>query len=190
MVLIYLTAMRLTIGLSIGKMFKALRDPLALALISSNSLVAMPMALRRLEDDLGQPHDLVRLVVPLGIVMNRHAYPLLFGFMAVYVSQVYGHPLGVLQLLAVSVASAMIGMAAIGPAASVAPLLTLILSPLGLPSGLAVATLVETTALVTPIVSMTHLLGSCATMALIGAKGGSKRFSRCDRYNNSRILLK
>jgi proton glutamate symport protein len=174
MAFLYLMAMRVATGLSIGGMFKALRDPLALAFVSSNSLVAMPMALRHLEEDLHQSHDLVRLVVPLGIVMNRHAYPLLFSFMTVYVSQVYDHPLGILQLLQVSVASAMIGMAAIGPAASVAPLLALILLPLGLPAGLAVATLVETTALVTPIVAMTHLFGSCATATLIGA-GAARR---------------
>lgn len=172
---IYVVAMRVATRLPTGKILKALRDPLALAFVSSNSLVAMPMALRHLEDDLGQSHDVVELVVPLGIVMNRHAYPLLFGFMTVFVSQVYNHPLGILQLLQVCISSALIGMAAIGPAASVAPMIALILSPLGMPSGLAVATLVETTALVTPIVAMTHLFGSCATATLIGTKSGGPK---------------
>ncbi len=172
MCVLYVVAMRVVTKLPTGKILKALRDPLALAFVSSNSLVAMPMAIKHLEDDLGQSHDVVELVVPLGIVMNRHAYPLLFGFMTVFVSQVYNHPLGIIQLLQVSISSALIGMAAIGPAASVAPMLALILSPLGLPSGLAVATLVETTALVTPIVAMTHLFGSCATATMIGMKSG------------------
>ncbi len=172
MCVLYVVAMRVVTRLPTGKILKALRDPLALAFVSSNSLVAMPMAVQHLEDDLGQSHDVVELVVPLGIVMNRHAYPILFGFMTVFVSQVYNHPLGIIQLLQVSISSALIGMAAIGPAASVAPMLALILSPLGLPSGLAVATLVETTALVTPIVAMTHLFGSCATATLIGTKSG------------------
>ena len=172
---LYLAAMRAATGLPVGKLLKSLRDPLTLAFVSSNSLVAMPMALRHLEDDLGQPHDLVGLVVPLGIVMNRHAYPLLFAFMAVFVSQVYNHPLAVFQLLQVVLASSMIGMAAIGPAASVAPLLALIVSPLGLPADLGVAVLVETTVLVTPIVATIHLFGGCATATVIGA-GPLSRF--------------
>ena len=175
MCVLYVVAMRVVTRLPTGKILKALRDPLALAFVSSNSLVAMPMAVQHLEDDLGQSHDVVELVVPLGIVMNRHAYPILFGFMTVFVSQVYNHPLGIIQLLQVSISSALIGMAAIGPAASVAPMIALILSPLGLPSGLAVATLVETTALVTPIVAMTHLFGSCATATLIGTKSGGPK---------------
>jgi proton glutamate symport protein len=170
---IYLLVIRLVTGLSTLTILKALRDPLALAFVASNSLVAMPLALQHLEDDLKQPHDVVELVVPLGIVMNRHAYPLLFALMTVFVSQIYNHPLSLAQLVQVSFAGAITGMAAIGPAASVAPMLGLILSPLGLPTGLAVATLVETSSIVTPMVAMVHLFGSCATATLIGAKGAA-----------------
>jgi Na+/H+-dicarboxylate symporter len=141
---------------------------LGLAFVVGNSLVAMPLALQRLEDDLEQPHDIVELVVPLGIAMNRHAYPLLFALMTIFVSQIYEHALTPYQLIQVSVAAAIAGMAAIGPAASVAPMLALILSPLGLPAGLAIATLVETSSIVTPMVAVTHLFGSCATATLIG----------------------
>lgn len=170
MCVIYAVVMRLVTGATVAKILGALKDALTLAFVASNSLVAMPMALQRLEDDLKQPRDLVELVVPLGVVMNRQAYPLLFALTTVFVSQVYNHPLGFFQLVQVSLAAALAGMAAIGPAASVAPMIALILLPLGLPAGLALATLVETSAMVTPMVAMTHLFGSCATATLIGAK--------------------
>lgn len=171
MCLVYIGVLRLTTGLSVVTILKAFRDPLTLAFVASNSLVAMPLAFRQMEEDLKQPRDVVELVVPLGLVMNRHAYPLLFALTTVFISQIYNHPLSFSQLIQVSLAAALTGMAAIGPAASVAPMIGLLLAPLGLPVGLAVATLVETSSIVTPMVAMTHLLGSCATAALIGAKG-------------------
>ncbi|MEJ2716711.1 MAG: cation:dicarboxylase symporter family transporter [Deltaproteobacteria bacterium] len=173
---IYLLVIRLVTGRSTSTILKAFRDPLGLAFVASNSLVAMPMALQHLEDDLNQPRDVVELVVPLGLVMNRHAYPLLFALMAVFVSQIYHHPLSFAQLVQVSFAAALTGMAAIGPAASVAPMMGLILAPLGLPAGLAVATLVETSSIVTPMVAMMHLFGSSATATLIGAKGTATEY--------------
>jgi proton glutamate symport protein len=168
--MIYLVVIWLVTGQSMIAIVRAFRDPLTLAFVASNSLVAMPLALRHLEDDLGQPHDLVELVVPLGLVINRHAYPLLFALMAVFTAQVYGHVLTVSHLIEVSLAATLTGMAAIGPAVSVAPMLGVVLAPLGLPVGLAIATLAETTSIVTPMVAMTHLFGSSATATLVGAK--------------------
>ena len=167
---IYILVIRLVTGRPLIAIVRAFRDPLTLAFVASNSLVAMPLALRHLEDDLGQRQDLVELVVPLGLVMNRHAYPLLFALMAVFTSQVYGHALTVPHLIQVSLAAALTGMAAIGPAVSVAPMLGFVLAPLGLPVSLAIATLVETTSIVTPMVAMTHLFGSSAMATLVGAK--------------------
>ncbi len=168
---IYLLVIRLVTRESTIGILRALREPLTVAFVASNSLVAMPLMFRHLEDDLRQPHDLVELVVPLGLVINRHAYPLLFALMAVFTAQVYGHGLTVSHLIQVSLAAALTGMAAIGPAVSVAPMLGFVLSPLGLPVGLGIATLVETTSIVTPMVAMTHLFGSSAVATVVGAKG-------------------
>lgn len=179
---IYLLIIRLVTGQPTIAIVRALRDPLTLAFVASNSFVAMPLALRHLEDDLGQPHDLVELVVPLGLVMNRHAYPLLFALMAVFTAQVYGHVLTVSHLIAVSLAAALTGMAAVGPAASVAPMLGVALASLGLPGGLGIATLVETTSIVTPMVAMTHLFGSSATAALVGVQRAGRDREEPDAY--------
>lgn len=167
---IYVLVIRLVTGRCVIAIVRAFRDPLTLAFVASNSLVAMPLVLQHLEDDLEQPRDLVELVVPLGLVMNRHAYPLLFALMAVFTAQVYGHGLTVSHVIIVSLAAALTGMAAIGPAASVASMLAIVISPLGLPVGLGIATLVETTSIVTPMVAMTHLFGSSATATLVAAK--------------------
>lgn len=171
MCLLYVACLRFTTRSPLLTILNSLREPLTLSFVASNSLVAMPQAMTNMEEKLKQPQDVVRFVVPLGITMNRHAYPILFAMMTVFLAQMYGHSLSLTALLQIALAAAVVGMAAIGPAASVAPMMAMIVQPLGLPAGPAVAILVETTAVITPIVAMTHLLGSCATSSLIGYKG-------------------
>jgi Na+/H+-dicarboxylate symporter len=167
--LIYLVTMRFTTGRSVGKMLLSLRGAFLLSYVASNSMVAMPLAMKSLEDDMDQPRELVQMVIPLALAMNRHAYPLLFALVTVYISQAYGHPLGIEGLLVVCVASAFVGMAAVGPAASVAPMAAVVISSVGLPTQLGIVAMVETTAVVTPMVAMTHLFGSCATTTLLSS---------------------
>jgi proton glutamate symport protein len=169
--LAYVAAMRFTTGVSVGKILLSMKGALLLSFVASNSLVAMPLAMKRLEDDMGQPPEVVQAVIPLALAMNRHAYPLLFSLTTVFVSQVYGHVLGIGNLALVCIASAFIGMAAVGPAASVAPMAAVVISFVGLPAQLGIEALVETTAVVTPMVAMTHLFGSCATATLLSSIG-------------------
>jgi Na+/H+-dicarboxylate symporter len=172
--LIYLVTMGLVTGRPVGKILSSLKDALLLSFVASNSMVAMPIAMQSLEDDMDQPYEVVQLVVPLAVAMNRHAYPLLFALVTVYVSQAYGHPLGIKGLIEVCIASAFVGMAAVGPAASVAPMAAVVIFSVGLPTQLGIVALVETTAVVTPMVAMTHLFGSCATATIISSIQGRK----------------
>lgn len=59
--------------------------------------------------------------------------------------------------------------AAVGPAASVAPMAAVIISLVGLPAQVGIVALVETTAVVIPMVVMTHLFGSCATTTILSS---------------------
>ncbi len=165
--LVYLCVMRFITGRTFGTILSSLKDALLLAFVASNSMVAMPMAMQGLEENLQQQRKVVELVVPLATAMNRHGYPLLFALVTVYVSQAYGHSLGFLGLLQVCFASAFVGMASVGPAASVAPMAAVVISLAGLPTELGIVALVETSAVVTPMVAMTHLFGSCATATIV-----------------------
>ncbi len=144
----------------------ALRNALGLAFFS-NSLVAMPLAMDKLEAELKLSGPIVRMVMPLGTVMNRHIYPLIFALMAVMTAQFYGHALTLLDVVGIVLSAAIVGMAAVGNLAVVAPLVLEVLQPLGLPAGFAVIILVQSTALVNPVVKLTQLFGACATTSVI-----------------------
>ncbi len=168
MCLVYLLTIHLATGHPFGRILRALRDALALAFFS-NSLVAMPIAIQKLEKELRLPSTGVRLVLPLGVVMNRHIYPLLFALMAVLTVQVYGHSLGPGDVIHVVLTSALVGMAAVGNLAVVAPFVQEVIQPIGLPAGIAMIILTQSTAVVNPVVKMTQLFGACATTSVICA---------------------
>ena len=167
--LVYVAAIRLVTGLSVPYIFTALREPLTLAFFS-NSLVAMPLAMKHLEERLHQPVELVRTVFPLGVSVNRHAYPLLFSFMSVFVAQVSHADLTYYDLVQIIVTSGLIGMAAVGNAAVVAPLMAVVLQPLGLPHTLAVIIIVQCTGVLNPMVKLTNVFGCCATATILAAR--------------------
>lgn len=172
--LIYMVVIRMATGKSFSSIFSSLKDPLALAFFS-NSLVAMPLTMKHLHERLHQPDQVVKLVVPLGVAMNRHAYPLLFAFMAVFVAQVFRSDLSYYDLMEISIAAALVGMAAVGNTAVVAPLLAVVLEPLELPHILAVIIVVQCAGILNPMVKITNIFGCCATLTIIAAPWAGKR---------------
>lgn len=151
---------------SVPHILSSLKDALGLAFFS-NSLVAMPLAMQKLEEELHLPGPGVRMVLPLGTIMNRHIYPLLFALMTVMTAQFYGHTLTLVNVIHIVLASAFVGMAAVGNLAVVAPLVQEVMGPLGLPAGIAILILVQCTAVLNPVVKMIQLFGACATTAVI-----------------------
>jgi len=171
--LLYMVVIRLVTRKPFSYIFSSLKAPLTLAFFS-NSLVAMPLAMKHLKERLHQPDQVVKVVFPLGVVMNRHAYPLLFSFMAIFVAQLHHADLSYYHLIQIIVASGLVGMAAVGNAAVVAPLLAVVLDPLGLPHTLAVIIIVQCTGILNPMVKATNVFGCCATSTVIAAPWAEK----------------
>jgi len=166
MCVLYAFSMRWATHHPISHVLSSLWDALGLALFS-NSLVAMPLAMDRMEDKLKLPGPIVRMVMPLGTVMNRHIYPLIFALMAVMTAQFYEHALSYVSVGCIVLTSAVVGMAAVGNLAVVAPFVQEVLQPLGLPPGFAIIILIESAALINPFVKLTQLFGACATTSVI-----------------------
>ena len=169
MCVLYAISMRWATRQPVTHILSSLRDALSLAFFS-NSLVAMPLAMEKLEEDLKLSGPTVRMVMPLGTVMNRHIYPLIFAMMSVMTAQFYGHSLSLVDGVCIVLVSAVVGMAAVGNLAVVAPLVQEVLDPLALPAGLAVIILVQSLALVNPVVKLTQLFGACTTTSIICRK--------------------
>lgn len=155
------------------KPFHALRETLVVALGTSSSFASIPSALRCLQDNLDVNRKTTNLVIPLGVNLNPQGSVLHFALSTVFIAQIYNVTLTPEGYLMTLIGAILIGMASTGmPGAGSLSMLSLILSPLGLPSQAAILFLIAIDPIVDPIVTTLNI-HSCATVAVLAEKKNS-----------------
>ena len=99
---------------SLGKTLDALRAPFALALATRNSAACMPSMIESLADGLGFARSRVELLVPLTISLLRVGPMVYYVCATHFIAQLYGHSLGVVEVVTVLLASVLAGFASAG----------------------------------------------------------------------------
>jgi Na+/H+-dicarboxylate symporter len=99
---------------SLGKTLDALRAPFALALATRNSAACMPSMIESLADGLGFARSRVELLVPLTISLLRVGPMVYYVCATLFIAQLYGHSLGVVEVVTVLLASVLAGFASAG----------------------------------------------------------------------------
>jgi proton glutamate symport protein len=166
--LLYLVVHRIATGRSPGHILASFKEPLLLSFVASSSIAAAPLAIEALHHGLGRRRGLASFVVPLAVVLNRQAYALLFALTAVFVAQLFDHPLSAGQCAVILIGAAVSGMAAVGAPAVVAPMLAYVLGPVGLPVAVGGTVLIAISPIIDPMSSLTNLFGACSSSTLIG----------------------
>jgi len=169
----YLLVMRLSTGLPILRIISAIRDPLFVSFSAASCIAPLPIALEKMQGELGQRPDICNLVIPLTVAMNRHSYALLFSLTAIFICQLFGKTLDFSQILLVLFTSALIGTAAAGRLATVGVLLVYVLEPIGIPVSVAITIFISIGAILDPMVQMSILFGGCANAAVISNRESS-----------------
>jgi proton glutamate symport protein len=101
---------------------QALKEPLFLGFVANNSFITIPVCLETLQKNLAVDQQVSELMVPFGIIANRHGVVFLFAYTTVFLMQLYGIRLNIDNLSVTSLAAAMTGMAAEGRASAMVPL--------------------------------------------------------------------
>lgn len=99
---------------SLGKTLDALRAPFALALATRNSAACMPSMIESLVDGLGFARSRVELMVPLTVSLLRVGPMVYYVCATLFIAQLYGHSLGVVEVCTVLLASVLAGFASAG----------------------------------------------------------------------------
>ncbi|HEY4295744.1 MAG TPA: cation:dicarboxylase symporter family transporter [Paraburkholderia sp.] len=99
---------------SLGKTLDALRAPFALALATRNSAACMPSMIESLVDGLGFARARVELMVPLTVSLLRVGPMVYYVCATLFIAQLYGHPLGIVEVSTVLLASVLAGFASAG----------------------------------------------------------------------------
>ncbi|WP_347557948.1 cation:dicarboxylase symporter family transporter [Robbsia sp. KACC 23696] len=92
----------------------ALRGPFALALATRNSAACMPIMIESLVEDMGFARARVELLVPLAISLLRIGPVVYYVCATLFIAQLYGHTLGLIEITTVIFASILAGFASAG----------------------------------------------------------------------------
>ena len=170
LVLVLLNAGALAMSTRTGffRSFQLLRQPLLISFFTRNSYAAMPAAIEALQDNFGVKKDTTSLVIPLGITVCRFGTVMVFALSVVFLAQLFTVPLDPLTIAFIGGASVIAGVAAAGAPGVVAiTMISIVLTPLGLPMEVALVLLLAVDPITDPALTCVNVQTNCAACALI-----------------------
>ncbi len=152
------------------KQFKALKDAIIICLGTRNSLAAIPSGITGLNKGLKLNKDLVNLSVTLGITLCRYAYIIYFSISAIFAMQLYGCPINMSSFLIIIFTSVLAALSTAGaPGLIAVTMVSIILTPLGIPPAAIIVILLAIDPILDPIVALVNLYLNSAAAAVIAS---------------------
>lgn len=113
--------------------FRRVRDVLITAFSTSSSNATLPTSIKVAEEELGVPSAIAGFVLPLGATMNMNGTALFEGVTVVFLAQVFGVQLAMLDQIVVVTLAVMMAIGAAGVPGGSMPLLVMILATIHVP---------------------------------------------------------
>jgi DAACS family dicarboxylate/amino acid:cation (Na+ or H+) symporter len=129
----YSLVLRFIAGRSPLDFFRKARIVMLTAFSTSSSNATLPTSLRVAEHELGVPPWIAGFVVPLGATMNMNGTALFEGITVLFLAQVFGVHLGLLQQLIVLLMSVVTAIGVAGVPGGAIPLLMMVLAIVNVP---------------------------------------------------------
>ncbi|MDH3604841.1 MAG: dicarboxylate/amino acid:cation symporter, partial [Candidatus Tectomicrobia bacterium] len=167
--LVYYLLLWRVVGGRLWHVLKALGKPLFVAYMVDSSLVALSSCLEVLEQRLGVDKRMSGLILPFGMIANRHGKICLFAFTAVFLAQIHNVTLSIGDVLVVLIASSLTGMAAVGSGVVLASSLIVVVHTIAVPDVLAPVVLIAAGPIIDRMQSALTVLANC-TLAAVAAK--------------------
>jgi len=168
---VFVVTIRVVVGLPLAAVVKALRGPLVVAFATASSMASIPAAMIALRREFGLREENVKLLLPLGVMINPMGSALFFSLSAIFAVQLHASAPGLGELdvlLMIVVGSVLAGVAAMGmPATGALNMLALILGPLGVPPEVGIIALLAVTPIVDPLFTMVNVSGNCAATCIL-----------------------
>ena len=149
----------------------ALKESMVIAFGTTSSFAAMPSAIQGLTGDiLKMPSNMINLVIPLGVVLNRFSMVMIYVAASIFAAELYGVPLDILQLLLVVSLSVLAAIAGAGAPGMVSiTMISIVLLPLGLPAQAIVVLVMAVYPVIDPITTLTNLSTNSAISVVVAA---------------------
>lgn len=166
--------MSLTLRRSPLVTLSALKQSMLIAFGTSNSIAALPSTIEALTGDkIKLPANIINLVVPIGVVLNSFSMIIMYIAASVFAAELYGVPLHAPQIVIVILLSVLAALAGAGaPSIVCISMISIVLSPLGLPAQAIIVLLIAVDPLIDPIGTVANIHTN-ATISVVVA-GGDK----------------
>jgi len=113
--------------------FRGMRPAQLIAFTTSSSNATLPVNIECAEENLGVPKDIASFVLPLGATINMDGTALYQGVAAVFIAQVYGIPLTVIDQITIVLMATLASIGTAGVPSVGIITLTMVLRTVGLP---------------------------------------------------------
>ncbi len=173
LIVLYLLLCWFVVRRSIVHVTASLGNPMMLAFVTNNPVVALPATLETLEQKFGVDRRIPDLVIPFGIFANQHGGVFLFSYLTVFLAQIYVVDLGLQDYAVIAIGSILAGATAVGGGAVLVATLAPILGAVGIPTALALVVLATTDAIVGPMRTVLTLQSN-VTLTLLTARPGKE----------------
>ncbi len=120
--------------LSPARFYRGCRTLILTAFSTSSSSATMPTTIRTAVEEFGAPKEIAGFVMPLGATMNMNGTALFEGVSVLFLAQVAGVELGILQQLLVIGLAVLTAIGAAGVPGGSLPLLAVVLMQVGVPA--------------------------------------------------------
>jgi proton glutamate symport protein len=153
----------------------ALKECMLIAFGTSSSFAAMPSAIEGLTGQvLKMPANVINLVVPIGIVLNRFSMIMIYIGASVFAAELYGLTLHATEIFLVVLLSVLAAFAGAGAPGLVSiSMVSIVLLPLGLPAQAITILLIAIYPIIDPITTVANVNTNLAIAAVI-ARGLEK----------------
>ncbi len=114
------------------RFYKAVKEAMIIAFSTSSSNAALPVSLECVEH-IGVPREYSSFVIPLGATINMDGTALYQGVAAVFIAQIYGIPLGLIDQITIVLMATLASVGAAGVPAAGIITLAMVLRQIGIP---------------------------------------------------------
>jgi len=133
MLFVYSSAVKFLARMSPSKFFSGIKKAQIIAFSTSSSNATLPVTMECAEENLGVPEEISSFVLPLGATINMDGTALYQGAAAVFIAQVYGLDLTLVDQITIVLMATLASIGAAGVPGIGVITLTMVLETLGLP---------------------------------------------------------
>jgi len=172
--IVYSSAIKAFSRLRIGAFFEGIRPAQLIAFSTGSSSATLPVTMECTERNLGVPREVCSFALPLGATVNMDGTALYQGVSAVFIAQVYGMNLTVVQQLTIVLTATLASIGTAGTPGAGVITLAIVLKSIGVPlEGIAIILGVER--ILDMCRSVVNVTGDASCAVVVAATEGGLR---------------